>query len=274
MHGREESIVTRYEAAELTGERSKKIRETLIGFIEKYYRGNEETFKNLRLGFVQGAFETVISRSSIFFYLQFEAYVGEQWGESVAIYFSHMIFRGVYDYLWQNGALGNMPISDIDAKKRKIRQITNMKVASDLQAVEGPLKQMMIAKLMAEKPKKWTAEENYHHFFYGHNAFVGGNRKWRITFFECALSRWLHGDDEDFKRLLGVALAEYTELAVMSIIDDVATNSIRKWEDVEMEDDLRAGFVYGVLKQQMVEADKHLIGIGENPVFRLPQFGI
>src|SRR3989454_1840764 len=89
-------INERFGKARFNGERIRRVLETFNGFIEKFYSSNEDTFKNLRLGFVKGMYEEIISRASIFFYLQVEAYIGEIFGLDCATYWSLAIFRNCY----------------------------------------------------------------------------------------------------------------------------------------------------------------------------------
>ncbi len=268
----------RFEEAYWTGERIKKIKETLLSFTDKFYRGNEDTYKNLRLGFVQGMFETVVSRSSIFYYLQFESYVGEIWGYDVATYWSHMLFHAMYEDLKSLDVLGRMPVSKAEYKLEKLREILGSRVLEvKNKRIEAPLKNILIDSVLSQRFRPGTGfsmREDYNNFFYGRPTYFGGNKKWTVSYYDCALSRWLCGEDASFNQLLGVYLAENTELAILAIIDDVETGNWKKWADVNMGDAERAGYVYAQLKQQMRDVDYSLIGIGESPVFRLPLFGI
>jgi hypothetical protein len=263
----EEFILSRQDAAQLVGERTRRRREALNSIVEKFYRGVEDTYKNLRLGFVQGNYEQVISRASIFFYLQFEAYVGEQWGEDASLFWSHSVFHGIFEDMKEQNALGTMPITDSQAKERKMRRIL------DDSQIDEALKVIMMQKIRLEKPKKtWTATENYHHLFYGHNRY--GYPNWVIQNYNCALSRWLFGGTDRFVRLFGIALAENTELAIATILDDITNGNSEGWEEPDIDEDMIAGEVYGTIKAQMKLADGKLIMAGERTIFNIPQFGV
>ncbi|HYT42650.1 MAG TPA: hypothetical protein VEP90_09905, partial [Methylomirabilota bacterium] len=190
---------------------------------------NDDTFKNLRLGFIKGVYEEIISRASIFYYLQFEAYVGEIFGVDRATYWSLAIFRNCYMDLKELG-------------------------------------------FVVRDPK--TKRADFGQFQYGRPTTFG-DPKWKVSFFNCALSNWLYGGDPQWKMLFGMVLAQNTELATIVITDDVASGRYTQWKNFDSGSAIRASLVYSMLKTQMRNnVDMPRIGAGENPIFRLPEYGI
>ena len=270
------SIQKRYEKATFSEERLRHVIETLRGFVDKFERGNEDTFKNLRLGFVQGAFEQVVSRASIFFYLQFEGYVGQIFGWEVATYWSLMVAHNLYLDMQDRNELGRMSITDSQAKERKMRRIL------DDPEIDEALKIVAMQKIRMEPKKKgWTVPENFYHFYNGRVTNFGGRGRERreVTSYDCALSRWLVDTDYSFKFKFGIHLAQNTEAAIMAILDDLETGRGKMWADFDFDDGytmepVRWGEIYSNLKREMDNVDMWLIMNGERPRFSLPRFGI
>ncbi|HEV2120786.1 MAG TPA: hypothetical protein VGS11_11890 [Candidatus Bathyarchaeia archaeon] len=254
----------------------KRAKENLENMIEHYYRQIEKAKENSSLGFSQTTYEMDQSRVAIWFYRNVEDWIRLMVGWDAAAFWSHMIFRGVFEEMQ---SLGFRPMRPSDwwtpkqkrqFRKKKLGLLSDIANANpDWLKPEEKLEMMSL--VLAQKRDKrsdWT------YFFYGFRDYFG-RREWTIRYSHNWAFQWLYAGDEEWRQAFGEVLAEYTELACMVIISDLETGVFEQnMEGLDMENEIRASLIYNRVKTEMRNIDARRIMAGEETLFNLPIFGI
>ncbi len=121
-----------------------------------------------------------------------------------------------------------------------------------------------------------TKRSDFNFFYYGRPGYVY-RKEWRISFSHSAAYDLLFDGQREWKQQFGEFLAMNTEMCTMMIIADLESgvfeNIYRHVED-SIGDAIRLSLIYQLTRDQMRTVDMRLIGAGEPPYYRLPQFGV
>jgi hypothetical protein len=256
--------------------KARRVRKELEEFLKDVDDAVSNTYKNLAIGMVQGQFEQIISRHSIFLYLRFERFLGDEYGWDEASYWSTAIFQLTYAYLvkqQEEGEDGLLPMVEFSSQESEfwwswLKTITKLgKRAVD----NGEITQDELWDYFVRAREKVASkkEHSFDFFFYGHPQTFGAPDR-KINNYGCGLSRWLYGGDGTFRTMFGVGLMKSTKSAITRVIYDVEHGQ-DNWEALDNE---LAGSIYLQVKDEMNEVDKKLIAAGEDPKFRLPEYGV
>ncbi len=125
-----------------------------------------------------------------------------------------------------------------------------------------------------EDPK--TKRSDFNYFYYGRPGYVF-RKEWRIAFSNSFAYNLLFDGKEEWKKEAGELLAMNTELCSMSILADLESGvfeGIFLHVEDSVGDAIRFGLIYDLTRSQMRNIDMRLIGAGEPPFYRLPQYGV